>query len=325
MDGRMEREQKSRNKMNRIFEEQRINNIIRNYYRDRLCSGMSFKSCEDYTKYVIRFTSYVERKGKYNYAEIKKIDINDFISSLSYDSKGRPKKISDSYEATVWSALKNFFDYLSDEDVDLITRNPMNNMKRPKVKDVCKQVYLTADEIQIIINGIRKNEKQHIALRDELIFRVFIISGARLSAVSDLNISDCAKGEMKFIDKGEVKSSCPLDCETQKLLNSWLSVRNNIINKKRTETKALFVNNSGERVSTRTIERLVEKYTLFIPKKITPHKLRVTYATHIYLETKDPLYTQKRMHHASFSTTQRYLAGIEEDNKKAVGIMSKLL
>ena len=87
----------------------------------------------------------------------------------------------------------------------------------------------------------------------------------------------------------------------------------------------MIINRKGERLSTKGISRLVSKYTATINKHVTPHKLRATYASQIYLKTKDPLYTQQMMHHANLTTTQRYLSGIQRDEQKAMNIMTELL
>jgi integrase len=74
-----------------------------------------------------------------------------------------------------------------------------------------------------------------------------------------------------------------------------------------------------------TIYRIVNKYAANIKDKhITPHKLRATYGTHLYNETKDVYFVQNCMGHSSPKTTETYIRGIKNTTKAASDIMKKI-
>ena len=80
--------------------------------------------------------------------------------------------------------------------------------------------------------------------------------------------------------------------------------------------EAVFLNRSGSRISVRSVEKLVKKYMLSaVPDKadrITPHKLRTTFAENMLLKTGDVEKVQKLMGHSSISSTMHYVTSTEE-------------
>ena len=82
-----------------------------------------------------------------------------------------------------------------------------------------------------------------------------------------------------------------------------------------TDDPALFLSLQNKRISTRAVEVLVKKYSKIITplKKITPHKLRSTYGTNLYRETKDIFVVAEVLGHKDVNTTKRHYAAMSED------------
>ena len=104
-----------------------------------------------------------------------------------------------------------------------------------------------------------------------------------------------------------------------------MKTRSEILNGK--EEDALFISNQRVRMDQSSISRVVNKYASGIKgKRITPHKLRATYASTIYNESKDLYLTQKCMGHSSPKMTETYIRGQKDVNReKGMMIMSKAM
>jgi site-specific recombinase XerD len=83
-------------------------------------------------------------------------------------------------------------------------------------------------------------------------------------------------------------------------------------------TNALFLSLQNKRISVRTVENLVKKYSKLVTnlKNITPHKLRSTYGTNLYRATGDIYLVADVLGHKDVNTTRKHYAAIEEDRRK---------
>ena len=104
---------------------------------------------------------------------------------------------------------------------------------------------------------------------------------------------------------------------------AWIYIRENIVDD---DEQALFISNRKKRMDVSSISNVVKKYSKHINNKnITPHKLRATYGTQLYNETRDVLFVQDCMGHSSPKTTQLYIRDRKDNLKKASDIMAKLI
>ena len=88
---------------------------------------------------------------------------------------------------------------------------------------------------------------------------------------------------------------------------------------------ALFLSQENTRISVRTIERLIKKYTDVVDKKVTPHVMRHSCATNLYEKTGDIYLCAKQLNHKNVSTTQRYAELSKEKQKQAANILDNLI
>ena len=126
-------------------------------------------------------------------------------------------------------------------------------------------------------------------------------------------------------DKGNKVIEYLLDAEVEKIIKEWLDKRNELFIDE--NEQALFVSNMKKRMSVEAISLIVKKYSINIKgKHITPHKLRATYGTQLYNETHDIRFVQSCMNHNSPKTTELYIRGNQDtDKKRAAQIVSKFL
>jgi integrase/recombinase XerC len=161
-------------------------------------------------------------------------------------------------------------------------------------------------------------------IRDMAIIKVFLYCGLRISELVNLDLEDINYQDqsIKFFGKGNKERYVPLHTEALDSVQRYLPARNKITPKNDDAQKALFLSNQGNRINVRTIQKMVKKYAKKAGfknfSKITPHKLRHTFASMLYRQTKDLRILQELLGHSNISTTQIYTHTDKEQRKNAV-------
>ena len=186
--------------------------------------------------------------------------------------------------------------------------------------------------LNIVESGIGLTEKQlefHLKtrLRDVAIITLFLGTGIRISELVGLNTDDIDYKTNSFVvtRKGGNRAILYFNEEVKSALEDYVVYRNTVLNPP-SEEKAFFLSLQNKRISTRTVQELVKKYAkLASPlKKITPHKLRSTFGTHLYGETGDIYMVADCLGHKDINTTKRHYAAISEDVRKIASRKVKL-
>jgi site-specific recombinase XerD len=96
--------------------------------------------------------------------------------------------------------------------------------------------------------------------------------------------------------------------------------------KKTADVEAFFLSLQGSRISVRAVENLVKKYAQIISplKKITPHKLRSTFGTGLYRDTRDIYIVADILGHKDINTTKKHYAATSDDIRRDVAKTLKL-
>ena len=216
------------------------------------------------------------------------------------------KLIKPSSQSRLISSLKNFFDYLIIEKIIFI--NPINSIQYPKIATKIPET-LSTQEIDKLIDYLKKSKKN--SLRNCTILEVLYSCGLRVSELTNLNISDIFFDDflIKILGKGRKERFVPMSKIVKDMIKDYLnSERFNTITKKGFED-ILFLNNRGEkltRVMIYTILNIAKKGT-GIKKKVSPHILRHSFATHLIENGADISSIQHMLGHTNVSTTERYL------------------
>lgn len=202
------------------------------------------------------------------------------------------------------SAIRSMWKFLTRRRY--IDDNIAELLSSPKVSQPLRN-YLTVDEVFHLLDGNKADGA--LGLRDMAMWEVAYGSGLRVSELVGLNVSsiDTVKGWARVIGKGNKERLVPMGRKAVQALHNYLARRHELVNEM-SEDPALFLNYRGGRLTTRSVQRLLEQHLLRagLDTSITPHGLRHSFATHLLDAGADLRGIQELMGHSSLSTTQRY-------------------
>ncbi len=227
--------------------------------------------------------------------EITLYDIRSYIGSIykAYKKTSIARKLS---------AIKSFFGFLEKNRV--IKRDPTWNISLPKTEKNLPR-YLSVDEVFNLLDLRSENDKWTV-LRDKAILELLYSCGIRVGELVALNMEnlDLEEGLLKIKGKGDKERIVPVGNRALSSIKNYL----NAIRSIRKDKEALFINNKGERLSDRSIRRIVKKYVIKkgLSWDISPHSLRHSFATHLLEAGADIRVVQELLGHSSLSTTQKY-------------------
>jgi integrase/recombinase XerC len=212
------------------------------------------------------------------------------------------------------SAIRSFYRYLQREE--LIKENPIEKITSPKL-DRRLPIILSTDEIIRLLEA--PTAEKPVGQRDKAILELLYASGLRVSEIVSLNLSqvDLHEKEIRVIGKGNKERIVLMGEPALKALVTYLEDgRLKLLGEKKTE--ALFISHTGKRLIERRIQKIIDRYAKAanIPRKIHPHILRHTFATHMLDGGADLRVVQELLGHASLSTTQIYTHVSKSQAKK---------
>ncbi len=205
------------------------------------------------------------------------------------------------------AALKTFFKFLRRRGK--IATNPMELIQSPRHERPLP-VFLSVDEIRALLDS--PPAPGIAGLRDRAIMELFYSSGVRVSELAGLNVPDVDFAErlMKIRGKGKKERIVPVGEKALNALREYLAARNESLKFSGQEDISfpLFLGNRGQRICVGVLERIVDKQTkmMGLARRVTPHTLRHTFATHMMDAGADMRSIQELLGHESLSTTQRY-------------------
>ena len=234
-----------------------------------------------------------------NFAKIR--EYLHFMQVYNYQKTTVARKIA---------SLRTFYKYLHREQK--IENNPAENLISPKrPKSLPK--FLTIDEVEEILSNI--NIDTPAGYRNRAILELLWASGMRVSELSGLNFGNLnlENNEITVFGKGSKERIILITDRAKKYLQGYIDFARALVAKDYnlgpiTDTSPVFINKTGYRLQTRMIRNvindIVEKIEL--PKKVTPHMFRHSFATHLIENGADLRVVQELLGHASISNTQIY-------------------
>lgn len=249
-------------------------------------------------------------------SEFSQLDINhlrSWLANLQVRGAARSsltRRVVSIRAFTYWGARNGWLP--RDIGRDLVAPKPMRTL--PKVLDV--EGASTALESLSLRAG---EEKTPQAIRDLAIVETLYGSGIRVSELVGLDLSDIdrTRNTLRVIGKGNKERIVPIGLPALRAIDEWLKVRSGITSKD--SEAALFLGTRGNRIDQRVVREVVydATQTLGGNKKLGPHALRHSAATHLLEGGADLRTVQEILGHSSLSTTQIYTHVTQERIKAA--------
>lgn len=263
------------------------------------CYRRDLEGFEDFLK---SSGMYLTPTGDVEIEKVDRIAIRKYLSFLH-------RKNKKSSIARKISTLRSFFKYLVREQV--IPSNPAKSVSTPKVEKTLP-ITLSVDEAFRLMESPKSISEKSSSegsrkkvLRDRAILELLYSSGLRVSELVGLNSNqlDLDLGIVRVMGKGRKERIVPVGGKAIEVLKAYLEERGMLKG-----DEPIFVNSLRGRLTARSVGRLVKKYTRHsgIFRKVSPHSLRHTFATHLLDAGADIREIQEMLGHSSLSTTQRY-------------------
>lgn len=240
-----------------------------------------------------RFTSQT-----YDIQDITREEIRSFMGALS--KKGLSKKSI----ARKLSAVKSFFRYLV--RTEKTTANPSRLVRTPKYSKSVPD-FLTIEQMADAFEWIETTSPEGI--RDRAMVELLYGTGIRVGELVSLDIDNVhfERSTMDVIGKGAKQRVVPIGSVAKRCLEAYLSVREQVASSP-VDARALFITRRGRRMNALGVQRIVRRILQNVSdaKKLSPHVLRHSFATHMLSNGADLRAVKDILGHENLSTTQIY-------------------
>ncbi len=283
-----------------------VNNLIKSFIQAiRTERGYAENTCRAYLHNLKEFASYVG-KSLEPQADESGIRINQVDAMMIKDYLGfLHEKNKKSTIARKLAAIRTFFKYLARRNI--ILENPAELILTPKQE---KRIppYITVDEVFRLLDSIATGTI--LGLRNLAIFETLYSTGIRVSELAGMNTDDLdhSKFLIKVLGKGNKERLLPIGKKAVAAVDAYRKKLYSKTSIDMDENAPLFLNYKNERLTTRSIGRILEKLVtqcaLLTP--VSPHTLRHAFATHMLDSGAGLRAVQELLGHKSLSTTQKY-------------------
>ncbi|MGA1868798.1 MAG: site-specific tyrosine recombinase/integron integrase [bacterium] len=261
----------------------------------KMQKGASEHTIRNYQSDLFQFMKFLTKEAQFSDCTgITSGDIRQYINTLFR------KKINKTSMRRKLSCLRSFFNYMG------VSNNPVDGISLPKVQKKIPK-FLTIDDILKLLDIPCKG---FWGLRDHSLLELFYATGMRVSELAHLTISqiDFDGKTVRIYGKGKKERIVPLGTKSIEALKIYLAVKQTKAKFEKTDNEVVFINKFGQRLSERSIHRIVRKYGQNIAHhyNISPHVLRHTFASHLLDNGADLRFIQELLGHVSLSTTQQY-------------------
>lgn len=260
--------------------------------------GMSDNTRQAYLSDVCHLLEFLEQKGT-NPAETAEGDLHEFICTL------RDIGIGPRSQARILSGIRSYFKFLKLSG--FIEKNPTDLLESPRLGRHLPEV-LSIEEIDMMIEAIPEGKEE--SLRNHAIIETLYGSGLRVSELTDARVSrlNMEEGYMIVEGKGSKQRIVPVSPSALDLIREYLPQRSRL-NIKPDASDTLFLNRRGAKMTRVMVFYIIRDLAAAagILKKVSPHTLRHSFATHLLEGGASLRVIQELLGHESLETTEIYV------------------
>jgi integrase/recombinase XerD len=262
--------------------------------------GLSKNTIDSYTKDLEKLCRFLEENGiDSSPFTIDSTIVKQFIYEVA-------KKVASRSQARIISGLKSFFDYLVFEEYR--ETNPTDLLETPKIGRKLPDT-LSQNEIDTLLDAIDLSHPQ--GERNRTIFETMYSCGLRVSEAITLKNSDLffEEGFIRVLGKGNKERYVPIHENAQKYITIYQKTIRSLILPQKGFEDTLFLNRRGKELTRQMIFMILKDLAIKIglKKKISPHTLRHSFATHLLQNGADLRAIQQMLGHESITTTEVYV------------------
>ena len=236
---------------------------------------------------------------KVNPAKITTLQVREFLAQLkerNYQKTTVVRKLA---------TIRSFYKFLLRKGY--VTQNPLTDIETPKVEKKLPH-FLSTDEVEKLLNAPQGNSFQSV--RDRAILETLYSTGLRVSELTALNVADLdfTAEVIKARGKGRRERVVPIGSFALQAIKNYVEARSQAPRINEEDPDALFLNRFGDRLSSRSIRKILDKYIKVtgLNEKTSPHTLRHSFATHLLNRGANLRMVQELLGHKHLSTTQIY-------------------
>ncbi len=270
--------------------------------------GLSKNTIEAYSHGLNRFLDYLKKKGIQEIPRVNKFDVRAFLLAL------KKKGLSTKSVVRNLVAIRSLFQFLIREGI--LETNPIETLESPKIPKTLPEI-LTLKEVEQLLE--QPNPKTPMGMRDRAMLEVLYATGMRVSELTQLpmNQINLEGGYVLVFGKGSKERIIPLGSEAMKWVALYLKGPRERL-AKRKESPFLFISRMGRGMSRQQFWKHIKAYgrKAGVQKRITPHLLRHSFASHLLERGADLRSVQMMLGHVDISTTQIYTHVTGERLKK---------
>ncbi|MDP6836465.1 MAG: site-specific tyrosine recombinase XerD [Candidatus Marinimicrobia bacterium] len=266
----------------------------------RVERSLSPNTLEAYEHDLTRYLTFIERdKHLDSINDIRPGHIREYIRTLS-DLQLMATSVRRNF-----SVVRSYHSFLVDEEY--ATLNPAELLTAPKIPQKLP-VILSVEEVDAILEVIDSSTAS--GLRDRAMIEMLYSAGLRVTELVQLELISLFenKGWIRVLGKGSKERIVPLGKQAANWIEKYLNEGRPTLLKKGKRSDTLFLNYRGDPISRKGVWMLLRKYVTGagIDKRVSPHTLRHSFATHLLEGGADLRVVQEMLGHADISTTQIY-------------------
>jgi len=260
--------------------------------------GLSKRTLEAYSHDLNRWMGYLESKGIQDVLRVSPLDVKAFLMEL------RNHGLSHRSLVRNLVAIRTFFRFLTEEGK--LNVNPVEELESPQLSRKLPEI-LSLKEVERLLE--QPNLKTPLGIRDRAMIEMLYATGMRVSELVHLPLNqiNLEGGYVLLYGKGSKERVVPIGKEAIQWVTLYLNTVRAHLSRGR-ENPCLFVNRSGRGMSRQRFWKSIKAYgqKAAIRKRITPHLLRHSFASHLLERGADLRSVQMMLGHADISTTQIY-------------------
>jgi integrase/recombinase XerC len=250
----------------------------------------------NYTRDLWSFADFSREHGTRSPKMVDKQLVRRYLAYLS------EQRVARSSVNRRMSAIRSFFRYLLREEI--VRKNPAAVISSPKMERRLP-AFLTVEEARRLVEAPDLSTPQ--GQRDRALLELLYASGLRVSELVDLDVAqiNLETNEIRVWGKGSKERVVLIGEPASRALRAYLREgRSELLGEGK--SRALFISRPARRLLARRVQKLLDKYASVTGKKVHPHMLRHTFATHLLDGGADLKVVQELLGHADLSSTQIY-------------------